>query len=128
MDIKHKARILILDDEKDSREVLGSLLSEHFTEVVTVASYNDAISAFKTTEFDVVISNFKLKEKTGIDLRRWQMFRYPNCQFILLTAYSNEQVILEQLKVDHFRVLQKPAHPNELIFPLRKEFKKDDAA
>lgn len=128
MKIKHKARILILDDEKDLRDVLGTLLSEHFTEVVSVGSYDDAISALESKEFDVIISDYKLQDKTGIDLRKWQMFRYPNCQFILLTGYANDPFILEQLKVDHFKVLQKPAHLNELIFPLKKDFKKEEAA
>ena len=124
MKVKHKARILILDDEKDLREVLGTLLSEHFTEVVMVGSYADAITEMKKKEFDVVISDFKVNDKTGLDVRKWQMFHHPNCQFILLTGYANDPEIIEHLKADHFKILQKPAHPNELIFPLKKEFSK----
>ena len=128
MNIRHKARILILDDEKQLREVLGTLLSEHFTDIVTVGSYDDAVKEMEKKSFDVIISDFKIGEKTGLDVRKWQRFHHPDSQFILLTGYASDPAIVEHLKTDHFRVLQKPAHPNELIFPLKKEFPVKDAA
>ena len=128
MNIKHEARILILDNETESREAMRLLLSEHFTEVEAADSYKDAISKIEQGSFDVVISNFKVDGKNGLELRKWQLAHQPSCQFILITGYSNDPEIVEHLKTDHFKVLQKPAHPNELIFPLKRDFPKKEAA
>ena len=128
MKVKHKARVLIVDDEVDLREVLKSVLVEYFTEVVTVSSYAEAVKKLADSKFDVIISDYKLGDRTGLEIRKWQIQNQADIQFILLTGYSEDPGIVTHLKTDYFKVLQKPAHINELILPLLKDYPKEEAA
>ena len=122
MNVKHVARILIVDDEHDSRKNLEAMLCDYFTEVISVDNCASALSELKSKDFDVIVCDYKIDKESGLEIRKWQINNKPGCQFILLTGYASDPGIVHHLETDHFKVLQKPAQPFELILPLLKDF------
>lgn len=68
------ARILIIEDDDEVRDLLESLLSREGHEVETAANGKQGVAAFLARPFDLVITDIIMPEKDGIeaimDLRR----------------------------------------------------------
>ena len=91
--MKNKQRILIVDDERSILESLAILLSMDGYEVVTAQSGNSAIKLLKTQVFNLIISDVRMPEMSGMDLIKHvkQEYResasnYGKIPVILMTA------------------------------------------
>lgn len=92
-----KPTLLIVDDEKTTREGLRSALEDHYDIYVS----EDAASAMDLLErerFDVLLTDLRLPKEDGMNLirRAKSLRRSPVC--ILMTAYGSEEVAVEAMK------------------------------
>jgi DNA-binding NtrC family response regulator len=60
--------ILVVDDEKLIRELLGETLSALGYKTITTKNYDEAVEVLERTEIDVVITDVILPEKSGVEL------------------------------------------------------------
>jgi len=93
----NKPSLLIVDDEKTTREGLRSALEDHYDVYVS----GDAASAMDLLErerFDVLLTDLRLPKEDGMSLirRAKSLRRPPVC--ILMTAYGSEEVAVEAMK------------------------------
>ena len=63
-------RVLAVDDDPDSRELVRRLLSEYEAEVTVAGSADEALKLFKLNKPDVLLSDIGMPEKDGYDLMR----------------------------------------------------------
>ena len=63
-----KFKILLVDDEEHQREPIRGFLSKKGYDVNAAASVNEALSYFALNPVDIVITDFKMPDKTGADL------------------------------------------------------------
>src|SRR4030095_7476510 len=101
------ARVLIVDDERSIRELLEIFLRKEGYEVQTAPSVSDALTLVKTTEFDLIVSDIRMPEMTGIDLLRHVRSNNFNGQFILLTAFASADAAIQALKMGAFDYILK---------------------
>ncbi len=92
-----KPSLLIVDDEKTTREGLRSALEDHYDVYVS----EDAASAMELLErerFNVLLTDLRLPKEDGMKLirRAKSLRRPPVC--ILMTAYGSEEVAVEAMK------------------------------
>src|SRR5262249_58508230 len=80
-----RAKILIVDDERSLRELLEIFLRKEGFAVNTAASAEDGLVQVKGSEFDLIISDIKMADMSGIDFLRELRNTSFNGQFILLT-------------------------------------------
>ncbi|ALF52140.1 histidine kinase [Nostoc piscinale CENA21] len=112
-------RILVVDDEVDSREVVAFMLKECGAEVIAVASATEALSAFNQLRPDVVVFDIGMPDVDGYTLMR-QIRSLPTekggqVPAIALTAYAGE-LNKEQALLAGFQIhSSKPVEPNELV-------------
>ena len=67
-----KLKLLIIDDEKDALEAMRmGLETDKSYEIVTSFSRNDAINIIKSKPIDIVITDLKLKDGTGLDIVKY---------------------------------------------------------
>jgi DNA-binding NtrC family response regulator len=118
--MKNKQRILIVDDERSILESLAILLSMDGYEVVTAQSGNSAIKLLKTQVFNLIISDVRMPEMSGMDLIKHvkQEYResasnYGKIPVILMTAYSDVKIGIEAIKLGAFDYLTKPLDNEE---------------
>ena len=62
-----RAKILIVDDERSIRELLEIFLKKEGFVVSTASSAEEGLALAKATEFDLIISDIKMPDMTGID-------------------------------------------------------------
>ena len=89
--------LLIVDDEKTTREGLRAALEDHF-DVYLAEDARAATDLLEKEHFDVLLTDFKLPNEDGMKLivRAKSLSRPPIC--ILMTAYGSEEVAVEAMK------------------------------
>jgi serine/threonine-protein kinase len=109
-----KGRILCVDDEPNILRALSWLLKKDF-QVVTAQSARDGLELVRTGDFDVVISDQRMPEMSGIDFLNQVKMMAPRAMRILLTGYSDMQAVLRSVnEAEIFRYVSKPWDVTEL--------------
>lgn len=105
-------KAFILDDEKDSREIVKILLSQKFKEIEIVgeaSNINDALNFLNQNEIDLLFLDIQLGTGTGFDLL--QGLNQINFDIIFITAYN--QYAIEAIKSNALDYLLKPINREE---------------
>lgn len=109
-----KGRVLCVDDEPNILRALSWLLRKDFT-VVTAASAQEGLNLIRSGDFDVVISDQRMPEMSGVDFLNQVRELAPRAMRILLTGYSDLQAVLRSVNESEiFRFVTKPWDVNEL--------------
>ena len=110
-----RSRVLCVDDEPNVLRALNWLLQKDF-DVTTAASGREALKLVReSSSFDVVISDQRMPEMSGVDFLREVRAITPRAMRILLTGYSDMQAILRSVNESEiFRYVNKPWNVTDL--------------
>ncbi len=112
-------RILLVEDEKDTRELLKFVLESSGAHVTDADSAKQGWEAFKQHGFDVLISDIGMPEEDGYSLiRRIRALPAPDGGAIpamALTAYIRPEDRIRMLRAGFHIHVAKPVEPSELI-------------
>ena len=109
-----KARLLIVDDEKDFLDIMAERIRTRGMDVSTATSAEKALSMIRKETYDVVIMDFLMPEMDGFkDLKLFKETR-PDLQIILLTANVREEECNAARKLGAMDIIEKPADLNLL--------------
>ncbi len=111
-------RILVVDDERDAREIASIILGEAGAETASASSCGEALALMDQWKPDVLISDIGLPEESGFDLIRKVRARPAESggriPAIALTAYARTQDRLKVLSAGFQMHVPKPIEPVEL--------------
>jgi two-component system response regulator PilR (NtrC family) len=102
-----RSKILIVDDEPSLRELLEIVFQKDGFEVETADSAEAGLERAKAVEFDLIVSDIKMPDMTGIDLLRELRGSGFNGHFILLTAFASADAAIQALKMGAFDYIMK---------------------
>jgi PAS domain S-box-containing protein len=112
-------RILIVDDDIDSREVLADLLELRGAEAKSVATAREALDALTEWKPDVLISDIGMPDEDGYDLikkvRNLESGDQRHIPAIALTGYASFEDGEQALAAGYHLHIAKPVDPNQLI-------------
>jgi two-component system cell cycle response regulator len=114
-------KVLIAEDDRDSRELLSWLLEKLGYQVVSTDNGRDAWEAFRQDSIRLVISDLLMPEVDGLELcRRIRASKTPKYTYvILLTALIGKKDYLEGMDAGADDFVTKPFDPDELKARLR---------
>ncbi len=113
---QHKESILIVDDEESIRLTFTMFLKrEGYNPVVAVSTYEEAVSAIKNHNFDLIISDIVLEGASGIDLLRHVRQEGLKCPVVMITGYPNIKTAAEAVRLGAFDYLPKPVNKGTLL-------------
>lgn len=107
--------LLVVDDEKNMRLSLETVLRAEGFEVRLADSAEAALNAIKTEEFFMVISDARLGGMSGYDFLKALKQRAPDLPVIMITAYATPKLAVEAIKSGAIDYLAKPFEPDELL-------------
>ena len=115
--------ILVVEDEPEQRALICDILSASDFNISSADSVEQAILLIKKQSFDVIFSDWKLGELSGIDLLNYVRRNVPELGFIIATAYGtiNHAVTAVQQGADDY--LPKPFKRQELLLTIDKALK-----
>jgi len=108
-------KILVVDDEPSVTGSLELILSGAGFEVLTARSFADSTKILKHTQADLVITDLRLSDASGIDLIKHIKRNTPDVEVILMTAYGSLDVTIEAIKAGAYYYLEKPYTPDRLF-------------
>jgi two-component system response regulator PilR (NtrC family) len=119
------SRILVVDDERSMREMLEILLRREGYEVAVAENGTAAIALLQKRPFDMLISDVRMPDVSGVDVLRKAKELNPNIIGIMITAYGSKESIQEVLRLQAADYLDKPFNVEELKFRIRKELERN---
>lgn len=113
----HPLRLLILDDDPAVADSLVIMLRRVGFQASAFYSDEDAISSARSTKYDILLADFWLGSKTGLEAVLQIRMLQPACRIFLLSGdeYAANKVLLSMGDVDEFRIIPKPVRCEELI-------------
>ncbi len=119
-----KAKILIVDDEAITRENLALILGKEGHDTVVAAGGVEAIRALEATDFDLVLTDLKMKDADGLEvLDRARKLR-PDTEVIVLTGYATVATAVEAMRKGAYHYIPKPFEVEELRMLVEKALEK----
>jgi CheY-like chemotaxis protein len=112
-------RVLVVDDDLDTLEVLKVILQNRGAEVITASSAGDALQALEQSLPDALVSDLAMPEHDGYELiaeiRQRGPERGGNIPAVALTAYARVEDRMRALTAGFHMYLPKPVDSNELV-------------
>ena len=127
--MKPQPTILIVEDKTGEREALTRLLRQEGFIVIAVSSAEEATGYLEET-VDLVISDLRMGENSGLDLLQLWKVRQPGTPFIIMTAHGDVTTAVDAMKLGALDYLTKPINPDELFILINRclEFRSKDEA
>ena len=108
-------RILIVEDDRQNREGLRTLVANAGFDVTVAADYARAATLLSTDRFDLLITDLDLPGGTGLDLVQHARAFSPRIATILMTAFGCSEVRKQAQDLELAGYFEKPLDPQALI-------------
>ena len=116
------AEILIVEDSAVMREGLGQLLRTRGHNVETAESAGQARTLLAGRPFDLVVSDYRLEDGTGMDLLKAvkQEALGGDPDFVMITAFGTIEVAVEAMRLGAWDFVTKPLDSDEFRMKVEK--------
>ena len=115
-----KHTILVVDDESAQRLILSGHLKQKGFKVLEAASGNDALSIVNEKLIDIIITDFKMPDLTGLDLLKKVKATNLEITVVMVTAFGTIETAVEAMKEGAYDYLTKPIDLDELDLVIKK--------
>lgn len=108
------ANLLVVDDELGMRQFLTHLLQREGHTVRVAENGQEAMTLLQQEPTDLMLSDIRMPDMTGIDLLRTARESYPQLEVIMMTAFANVDTAREAFLLGAYDFVQKP-FDNDLL-------------
>lgn len=114
-----KPQILIVDDEKNTREGLAATLEDQY-EISAASNADEAFRLMEAENFDVVITDLRMAGKSGLSVidKTLMLPQKPIC--IMVTAYGNVETAVEAMRRGAYDFMTKPLNIEKLELVIKR--------
>ncbi len=119
----HEHSVLFVDDEVNILRALQRLLRSDSLNVLTASRAQEALEILDRTPVQVVITDQRMPEMSGVDLLSEIRQRHPDIVRMMLTGYTEIDVAVEAInRGEIYRLITKPWNDDELRATIRQAF------
>jgi two-component system nitrogen regulation response regulator NtrX len=117
-------KILIIDDEKDIRILLSSILKDEGYITILAGSVKDAETVIENEVFDLVLLDISLdnKSKDGIYLLKKIKKKHKELPVIMISGHATIQQAIDSVRLGAFEFLEKPFNTDRLLNFVNRAF------
>lgn len=115
MDLSHRFKVLVVDDEKASRLALEVPLRLSGYDVTTAGGGKEAVELGRERHFDVVLTDIYMPDLNGLEVVRAFKTIAPETRVVVLTAQGSLELALQAIEEGAFDFIAKPYLVEELL-------------
>ena len=117
-------RVLVVDDDVSFSITLKTYLERQGFQADEASSFQRALEIISINRYDVILTDFRLPDKNGIELLRVIKEKSPRSMVILMTAYADIRMAVKAIKYGAYEYIAKPVNPDELLAHIRDGLKR----
>ena len=110
-----ESSILIVDDDPAFCLMLSTFLEKNSFSTGRVHTGKECLSELKRDSYNLVLTDLRLPDYTGIDVLKQIKTVYPEIPVILMTGYGEIKTAVQAIKLGAFEYISKPVNPDELL-------------
>ena len=118
---RQQPKILVVDDERSMRELLGIVLRREGYEVVIAENGRSALEVIEREPIDLLISDIKMPDMSGVDVLRAAKQADPGVLAIMVTAFASTETAVEAMRLGACDYLSKPFDVDLLKMKVREK-------
>ncbi len=107
--------LLIVDDERNMRLSLETVMADEGYAIVAAESAEEGLKLLKKQECFVVVTDARLGGMSGYDFLREIKKSWPDLPVLMITAYATPKLAVDAIKSGAIDYLAKPFAPEELL-------------
>jgi DNA-binding NtrC family response regulator len=115
-----KPRILVVDDERHQRDILKVILEGEGYDVTTAGNARQALEQAREGAFDVVLTDLKMPDQSGIELLSELLKTQPGLCVVLMTAHGSIDSAVEAMRQGAFDYLTKPLERDQMLLVVKR--------
>jgi len=115
-----RSRILVIDDEPSVTDALRLVLGELGHHVDSAKTGGEAKELLKGAPYDLVFTDLRLPDASGIDLLTLIKSDTPDTEVIVMTAHGSIDITIEAIKRGAFYYIEKPFTPHQVTTLLER--------
>lgn len=108
-------RVLVVDDEKNQREIYTMILGDDGYNVTTAQSGEQAFRFASENQFDLVLTDYKMTGMDGLTLLGELLKLDPSIIVVMMTAHGSVESVKDALRGGAFDYLEKPIDRDQLL-------------
>ncbi|MGA1826623.1 MAG: sigma-54-dependent transcriptional regulator [bacterium] len=112
--------ILVVDDEKNQREMLKGFLTKKGYNTFVCSNAKDAIAIIIEKQIDMVLTDYQMPEMTGQELLEEIKKINPSILVLIFTAYGTIERVVKAMKSGAYDYLTKPIDLDELLIVIKR--------
>tara|TARA_B100000745_G_C20142145_1_gene391597 strand:+ start:556 stop:1014 length:459 start_codon:yes stop_codon:yes gene_type:complete len=129
MSLEKKLKVLIVDDHRTMLRIIKNLLEQiGITDVVEALDGQEALQKLVKDKYDLILSDWNMMPMTGLELlqyvRRDESYQHRNVPFVMITAESKTENVLEAKKAGVDNYIIKPFNAETLEMKIKSVLQK----
>ena len=108
------ATVVVIDDELSMREFLQILMQEDGHDVHVAASVAEGLDVLGKLDPDLVFTDLKLPDGSGLEVLEWLRDHQPETQVIMVTAYASAETAVQAIRLGAYDYQTKPFQVDEV--------------
>jgi two-component system response regulator HydG len=108
------ARVLVIDDERDTCDLLSMALTGEGAKVFATTSVAEALDAVSREDFDVVLTDLAMSEMSGLEVCERVAASRPNLPVIVITGQGSMDAAIGAMRSGAYDFITKPIDPKLL--------------
>lgn len=121
-------QIHIVEDDVAFGKMLTSFLERKGFQVTVSLNGQNARKTISESKFDLLITDLKLPDDSGLDLLEFSQKTSPNTKVILMTGYAEVDTAVKAIKKGALDYISKPFRPEELLMIIEADFQNTESS
>ena len=109
-----KTEVLVIDDERDTCELLEMALARQGMQVTTCTTAADALEKIASRDFDVVLSDLSMPDMSGLEVCERVIALRPDVPVVLITGHGSLETAMGAIRAGAYDFVTKPIESKTL--------------
>src|ERR1043166_7431217 len=121
-------RILLVEDDRENCLMLKEVLGKWGYQVTEAYSGEEALDRSRKEAFDIVLTDIRMAQTSGLEALREFRRRHPRTQVIMMTGFGSVDTAVDAMKAGAFEYISKPFKFDEIKLTLKRAIEQLEVA